>query len=118
MSLPPPHTNLAGIIKQPAVYIVRFGAPFPRPPYPGDAPIFPPGANLTARTKITNAFNASMKNYNTTQTTENLLKTMLENTIEHPYLARIHSFILGFGARTVQEIFIHLYQFYGRISPA
>ena len=43
---------------------------------------------------------------------------MFENAIEHPYLARIHSSILGFGARTLQDIFLHLYQSYGRISPA
>ena len=115
--LPPPHTNLAGIIKQPAVYIVRVGAPFPRPPYPGDAPVFPPGANLTAQTAITNSFNALMKNYNTTKATVNLLKNMLENAIEHPYLAGIHSSILGFGARTLQDIFLHLYQSYGHIAP-
>ena len=42
---------------------------------------------------------------------------MLDNAIEHPYLAGIHSFILGFGARTLQDIFLHLYQSYGRISP-
>ena len=34
--LPPPHTNLSGIVNHPAVYILRVGAPFPRPPYPGD----------------------------------------------------------------------------------
>ena len=116
--LPPPHTNLAGIIEQPAVYIVRVGAPFPGPPYPGDAPVFPTGTNLTAITTITNSFNALMKNYNTTQTTENLLKIMLENAIEHPYLSGIHSSIIGFGARKLQDIFLHLYQSYGRISPA
>ena len=43
---------------------------------------------------------------------------MLENAIEHPYLAGIHSSILGFGARSLQDIFLHLYQSYGRISPS
>ena len=27
--LPPTHTNLSGIVKQPVVYILRVGAPFP-----------------------------------------------------------------------------------------
>ena len=32
--LPPPHTNLSGIVEHPAVYILCIRAPFPRPPYP------------------------------------------------------------------------------------
>ena len=36
--LTPPHTNLSGIVEQPAVYSVRVGSPFPRSPYPGDSP--------------------------------------------------------------------------------
>jgi len=116
--LPPPHTNLAGIVEQPAVYVIRVGGPFPRPAYPGDAPVFPIGANLVARTNVTNVFNTNSKNYTTCQTTENLLKTMVENAIEHTYLAGIHSTILGFGARSLQDIFLHLYQSYGRISPS
>ena len=39
--LHPPHTNLSGIVKHPGVYILGVGAPFPRPPYPGDAAHFP-----------------------------------------------------------------------------
>ena len=50
--LPPPHTNLSGIVKQPAVYILLVGAPFPRPPYPGDAAHFPVGATLLQRQNI------------------------------------------------------------------
>ena len=42
---------------------------------------------------------------------------MLENVIEHPYLAGIHSSILGFGTRTLQDIFLPLYQLYGHIIP-
>ena len=41
--LSPPHTNLSGIVKQPAVYVLRVEAPFPRPPYPGDAAHFTAG---------------------------------------------------------------------------
>ena len=92
------------------------GYPFPWPPYLGDAPVFPPGANLTARTTITNTFTAATKNYNTFQITDNLLKSMLEIAIKHPYLAGINSSILGFGTRTLQDIFLHLYQLYSRIS--
>ena len=44
--LPPPHTNLSVIVKQPTVYILRVGAPFPRPPHPGDAAHFPVVATL------------------------------------------------------------------------
>ena len=29
IGLPPPHTNLSGIVEQPAVYALRVGAPFP-----------------------------------------------------------------------------------------
>ena len=116
--LPPPHTNCSGIVEQPAVYVLRAGGPFPRPTYPGDQPVFPAGARVTDRTTIQNRFDLALKNYNTCQTTENLLKTMLENAVEHSYLAGIHSEILGFGPRSLQDIFLHLYQSYGRISPS
>ena len=44
--LSPPHTNLSGTVKQPAVYILRVGVPFPRPPYPINAAHFPVGEIL------------------------------------------------------------------------
>ena len=49
IALPPPHGNLSGIIEQAQVYLMRIGAPFPRPTYPGNAPIFPAGANVATR---------------------------------------------------------------------
>ena len=116
--LPPPHTNCSGIVEQLAVYVLRAGGPFLRPTYPGDQPVFPAGVRVTDRTTIQNRFDLALKNYNTCQTTENLLKTMLENAVEHSYLAGIHSEILSFGSRSLQDIFIHLYQSYGRISPS
>ena len=116
--LPPPHINCSGLVEQPAVYVLRVGGPFPRPAYPGDQPLFPVGATVVARANIQNVFDAELRNFNTCQTTENVLKTMLENAIEHSYLAGIHSEILGFGARSLQDIILHLYQSYGRISPS
>ena len=115
--LPPPHTNLSGIVEQPAVYILRVGAPFPRPPYPGDAAQFPAGAMIVQRQNLQAAYDANIKNFTICQTTENILKSLLENAIEHSYLAGIHSATLGFGVRTLQDIFLHLYQTYVRISP-
>ena len=116
--LPPPHTNCSGLVEQPAVYVLRVGGPFPRPPYPGDQPLFPVGATAVARANIQSIFDTALRNFNTCQTTENVLKTMVENAIEHSYLAGIHSEILGFGARSLQNIFLHLYQSYRRISPS
>ena len=49
---PPPHTNLYGIIEHPAVYILEVGAPFPQPPYPGDAAHFPLGITLVQRRNV------------------------------------------------------------------
>ena len=57
-------------------------------------------------------------NFLSCQTTESIIKSLLENAIEHSYLAGIHSAILGFGVRSLQDIFLHLYQLYGRLSPA
>lgn len=106
--LTPPHTNLSGIVEQPAVYSVRVGSPFLRPPYTGDAPNIQVGETVVQRTNTQNVFNIQTKNYNTCQITENLLKTMVENAIEHPYLAGIHSTILGFGTRTLCLKFVVL----------
>ena len=96
---PPTYTHLSGIFKQPAVYILRVGAPFPRPPYNGDAAHFPVGTTLVQCQNIQAAYDANIKNFLTCQTTENVLKLLLKNAIEHSYLAGIHSAILGFGVR-------------------
>ena len=113
-----PNTNPSRIVKQPAVYILRVRAPFPRPPYPGDAAHFPVGATLVQLQNIQAAYDANIKIILTCQTTENILKLLLENAIEHSYLAGIHSAILGFGVRSLQDIFLHLYQSYRRIGPS
>ena len=94
--LPPPHTNLSGIVEQPTVYILRSGSPFPRPPYPGDAAHCPVGATLVQRQNIQALYDANIKNFMTCQKTENILKFLLDNEIEHSYLAGIHYAILGY----------------------
>ena len=114
----PPHTNLYGIVKQPAVYILRVVAPFPRPPYPGDAAHFPVGETIMQHQNILAAYDANIKNFLTCQTTENTLKLLLDNAIEHSYLAGLHSAVLGFEVRSLQDIFLHLYQSYRCIIPA
>ena len=106
---PWPHKNLSGTVEQPEVYVLRVGSPFPRPPYPGDAANFPVGATILQHQNIQAAYDTKIKNFLTCQTTDNILKSLLENTIEHYYLSGIHSAVLGFGARSLQYIFIHLY---------
>ena len=49
ITLPLPHHNLSGIVEQPAVYLLRTGGPFPRPMYPGNSPVFPPGSTVAQR---------------------------------------------------------------------
>ena len=97
--LPPPHTNLSSIIEQSMVYMLRVGAPFPRPSYLGNAAHFTIGSTLVQIQDIQAAYDANIKNFLTCQTTENVLKLLLKNAIEHSYLAGIHSAILGFGVR-------------------
>ena len=80
--LPPLHTNLSGIVKQPAVYILRVGAPFPWPPYPVNAAHFPLGSTIVQRYNIQAVYDANIKIFLTCQTTENILKSLLENVIE------------------------------------
>ena len=83
--LPPPHTNLSEIFGQPAVYILQIGAPLPRPTYPGDTAHFTVGETLMQLHNIQAAYDANIKIFLTCQTTENILKLLLENTIEHSY---------------------------------
>ena len=116
--LPPPHTNLSIIVEHPAVYILWVGAPFPQPSYPVNAAHFPVGATLVQRRNIQAAYDSNIKNFLTCQTTENIIKLLLENAIKNSYLAGIHSAILGFGVRSLQDIFIQLYQSYGCINPS
>ena len=70
------------------------------------------------RQNIQATYDANIKIFLTCQTTENIIKSLLENAIEHSYLSGIHSSILGFGVRSLQYIFLHLYKSYRRISPA
>ena len=46
-----------------------------------------------------------------------MLMTMIEQAVELMYLAGIYSDMQGFGNRNVQDIFVYLYQTYGRITP-
>ena len=70
------------------------------------------------RHKIQDSYDANIKIFLTCQTTDKIVKSLLNNSIEHYYLAGIHSAILGFGVRLLQDIFMHLYQSYRRISPS
>ena len=72
--LPPQHTKLSGIFEQPAVYILRVGAPFPQTPYPGNASHFTVGATLVQGQNIQAAYITNIKNFLKCQTTENILK--------------------------------------------
>ena len=114
--LPLPHTNLSGIVEQPAVYILRVGAPFPRPPYTVDSAHFPVGSTPMQCQNIQAAYDANIKNFLTCQTTENILKSLFEKAIEYSYLAGIHSAILVFLLRSLQDIFLHLHQSYDALS--
>ena len=82
--LPPSHTNLSGIVKQPAVYILQVGAPFPRPPYPGDAAHFPVGATLVQLQNIQAAYNANIRIFLTCQTIENIINLYLRMQLNIP----------------------------------
>ena len=83
------------------VYILRVEAPFPRPPYPGYAAYFPVGATIVQNQNTQAAYDARIKIFLTCQTTENILKLLMENEIEHSYLAQIQYDTLGFGARSL-----------------
>ena len=114
--LPPSNTNLSVIVKQPTVYILRVGAPVPRPPHPGDAAHFPVGATLVQRQNIQAAYDVNIKIFLTCQTTENILKSLLKNANEHSYLSVIHCAILGFGVRSPQYIVLHYINHMGALS--
>ena len=58
---PPPDTNLYGIAKEPAVYVLQVGASFPRPPYTGDAAHFPVVATIVQRQNIQATYDANIK---------------------------------------------------------
>ena len=70
------------------------------------------------RHKIQDSYDANIKIFLTCQTTDKIVKSLLNNAIEHYYLAGIHSAILGFGVVSLQDIFLHLYQSYGQIRSA
>ena len=48
-----PHNDYSGLVEQDAVYTLRVGAPFPRPPNPGANPVFPAGASAIVRAQPT-----------------------------------------------------------------
>ena len=84
--------------------------------YPGNAPTYPQGSTVAQRQIILTQYNNDMRNFHICTRTEKLLKVMLENAIERTYLAGIYTATQGFGNRTLQDIFMHLYQTYGRIT--
>ena len=82
IALPPPHGNLAGIIEQAQVHSMRTGAPFPRPAHPGNAPVFPPGANVANRQQIQQLNNTELRNYHAVQTTDDSRTSTNNRTTE------------------------------------
>lgn len=76
---------------------------------------FPTRMTSCTTCKCTGHIRCKHENYLICQSAKNILKLLLENAIEHSFLAGIHSATLGFGTRTLQDIFLHLYQSYGWI---
>lgn len=96
--------------------MIRTGAPFLRLIYQGNALTYPLGSNVAQREMILTEYNNSMQNFHICTWTEKLLKVMLENAIEQTYVTGIYTGTQGFRNRTIQEIFMHLYQTYRRIT--
>ena len=85
--VPAPHQNLAGVIEQPDAYLLPVGTPFPNIQYPGDIPNIPPGATHAQKIEITAIYNLNLRLHLTIQRLDTIIATMIENAIEHMYLA-------------------------------
>ena len=108
--------GLSGIVEQPALYFLRTNQHFNRPLDPGPAPIFAAGADAAVRTNRQNQWETQYHEFQNIKNTETLLLTQIEHAVETPYLASIHNYEYGFGARTVQDVMAWLFRTYGRIS--
>ena len=107
--LPPPHTNLSVLVEQDPVYQLRTEGPFPRPNYPGDAPIFPVRAAAAERAQVQENFQYRKTQWELCSKAERILRTQIENAVESVYLTGIHTDTYGFGNITIQVIFQFLY---------
>jgi hypothetical protein len=80
-------------------------------------PPYQPNADANQREATLYAWQTHTSQYLTCQRIEEILLSMLENTIEATYLTGIHDSAHGFGARTLIDVFCYLFATYGSIGP-
>lgn len=109
--------GLSGIAEFAPVYLLRTGFHFNRPNYPGDAPVYPPGATDLQWEQIKTVFLQNLKEWETIRCTETLLLGMIKKAVEEVWLAGIHDPAHGFGTRSLIDVLHHLFHIYGQIGP-
>ena len=109
--------GLTGLMVTPPVYETMSNTPFIAPLNPGPIPNIVNLTDVQARHATLMHTNA-MTEHRKVQTFINIAHAMIIQAVPQQYIDNLKQPIVGYRNRSIQEIFLYLYQLYGRLSPA
>ena len=99
----------AGILMDPARYLLTAGVPFNNPANPGNYPANVPGNAATGvRARAEAEHKEEVKEYETFQGVVQATKDIILEAVDHEYLMEIEDEILGFLNQTPTDMLNHL----------
>jgi hypothetical protein len=119
------HSNLGngalgylGVTVSPAIYDTLSATPFVTPVNPGNAPVFPEGAQGPQITNIRTVFTDATTAFNRYNAVCNAISALIVEAIDPMYLATLRLPYVGLGTRTPLELLAHLYANYAKITAS
>jgi len=98
----------AGIVMDPARYLLTAGVAFANPANPGNYPAVPNNATQGARARAEAEHKELVKEYETFQGVIQATKDIILEAVDHEYLLEIEDEILGFLNQTPTDMLTHL----------
>ena len=119
------HSNLGngslgylGVTVSPAIYNTLSATPFVTPVNPGNAPVFPAGAQNPQIVNIRRVFTDATASFNKYNAVGNAISALIIEAIDPMYLAALRLPYVGLGTRTPLELLSHLYANYAKITAS
>jgi ribosomal protein S17E len=110
--------GLLSLTVSPDVFNTLSDIPFIAPLNPGPQPIIPEAATAAMLSALTRAHTENLRIWREYLATDKGLKQQLINSVDEMYYKTLRNRITGYASVTTRQILEHLYQTYGKISPA
>jgi hypothetical protein len=119
------HSNLGNgslgyldVTVSPAIYNTLSTTPFVTPVNPGNAPVFPDGAQGPQIANIHTVFTDATAGFNKYNAVCNAISALIVEAIDPMYLATLRLLYVGLGTHTPLELLSHLYANYAKITAS